>query len=423
MNMFHSGLGIARSLGERGVPVLGLSAGRRVYGNFTRYARTLRSPDSRNEPESLCDYLLQLGRNIGTRAIIFPTRDDDLVFLDRFREKLDPYFTPVIPSRAALGICLSKWETFRLAKEAAVPTPNCWMINDATELREVADEVPYPCVLKPLESHYWRKSGNWTVVGGRKVIGINSPSELFREYESVAKADPRVILQQMIPGSDACLVVAACYLNRQSEWVAGFNTQKLFQYPEGLGTGCIVQLLDQAELFEPTRALLERIHFSGIAEVEFKWDAAAKDYKLIEINPRPWDQHRLGNAAGTDLIYLAYCDHAGLPAPAARPRVRPVKWIAEDAFVSAVLRRLWNREGKVRSLFRLARGPRIYGIWSAKDPLPFLVYVFVDLIPQLFSGAKRLFRTPFVRGTRRRHGSGSQGYLYESDIEKADRVG
>src|SRR5215472_12222088 len=112
MNMFHTGLGIARSLGERGIPVLGLTAHNMVHGSFTRYARKVHCPDSRNDPEALRAYLLKLGKEMGSRSIIFPTRDDDLVFLDRFREDLAPYFTPVMPATPALRVCLSKWETF-----------------------------------------------------------------------------------------------------------------------------------------------------------------------------------------------------------------------------------------------------------------------------------------------------------------------
>ena len=44
MNMFYTGLGIARSLGEKGIPVIGLSAHRGVYGEYTRYAKIMRSP-------------------------------------------------------------------------------------------------------------------------------------------------------------------------------------------------------------------------------------------------------------------------------------------------------------------------------------------------------------------------------------------
>src|ERR1039458_4676874 len=81
MNMYYTGLGIARSLGEHGIPVLGLTAQRGIYGNFTRYAKTVSSPDSRSEPEALLAFLLQIGRQLKDRAIVFPTRDDDLLFL------------------------------------------------------------------------------------------------------------------------------------------------------------------------------------------------------------------------------------------------------------------------------------------------------------------------------------------------------
>jgi len=98
------------------------------------------------------------------------------------------------------------------------------------------------------------------------------------------------------------------------------------------------------ELRDRTQRLLRAIGFSGIAEVEFKWDAAAADYKLIEINMRPWDQHRLGAAAGVDVIHTAYCDLAALPVPPPTERNVSCKWIAEDAFLMAVLRLLWTRD-------------------------------------------------------------------------------
>ncbi|MGA7414065.1 MAG: hypothetical protein WBW33_26560, partial [Bryobacteraceae bacterium] len=84
MNMFYTGIGIARSLGERGIPVIGLTA-KPIYGNYTRYAHVRRSPDSRDEPERLLAVLSQLGKELPSRAVIFPTRDDDVVFLDRHR--------------------------------------------------------------------------------------------------------------------------------------------------------------------------------------------------------------------------------------------------------------------------------------------------------------------------------------------------
>src|SRR5207237_1328012 len=135
-------------------------------------------------------------------------------------------------------------------------------------LPRVLAEASYPCVLKPVAAHEWRKQRNWEMVGGRKAIPISSPEELAAEYAAVARANPRALVQEMIPGDDRALVIAACYMDRQSNWVAGFNTQKLVQAPEGFGTGCIVQAVERPEVFEPARRLLEHLRFTGIAEVE-----------------------------------------------------------------------------------------------------------------------------------------------------------
>lgn len=423
MNMFYTGLGIARSLGEHGIPVVGLTAQRGFYGNYTRYAKAVFSPDSRHEPEALLTHLVRIGQQQEQQGIIFPTRDDDLIFLDRFRSELAPYFIPAIPQSSVLHDCLDKWRTYSWAQRAAVATPKCWMIEGEQDLRRSLHDLTYPCVLKPVSAHHWRKANNWEVVGGRKAVPVFSERQLLAEYGATSRADERVLLQEMIPGDDKCLLITACYLDQRSNWVAGFNTQKLVQAPEGFGTGCIVQAAERTELFEPALRLLQKMQFTGIAEVEFKWHEAKSCYQLIEVNPRPWDQHRLGKTCGTDLVYLAYCEHAGLPLPAVTKRASAVKWVAEDTFFLTALQMAWKRDPKLASLFRLARGKRIYAIWSAKDPLPLVAYL-LRFIPtligtvarSLWSAIKRKFRSRQVPIT-------SAGQVYEGTLEKRNSHG
>jgi D-aspartate ligase len=389
MNLFYTGLGIARSLGERGIPVVGLSSRRGVYGNFSRYATTMLCPDSREEPEALATFLIEAGRKLGVRAVIFPTRDDDLLFLDRFRAELEPYFSAVTAGTEPLQACLDKWQTAVWAERAGVPAPKSWLLRQRQDVQEIAQQATYPCVVKPLSAHYWRRGDNWRLVGACKAIAVGSAAELITVYHAIARADERALVQEMIPGGDENLLITACYMDRQSRWVAGFNIRKLVQVPEQLGTGCIVESVNRPDLFAPAERLLHAMGFSGLAEVEFKWDARDDQYKLIEVNPRPWDQHRLGKACGVDVIYAAYCEHAGLPAPDFPEPVAGGKWIAEDTFVTAVLRMLWRRDRRLGFLFSMARGKRIYAIWSWKDPLPLIVYLFKDFIPSLATSTVR----------------------------------
>jgi D-aspartate ligase len=410
MNMYYTGLGIARSLGERGIPVVGLSAQHGIYGNYTRYARIEFCPDSRREPAALLAWLIEFGRRTDSRSVIFPTRDDDVVFLDRFREELEAYFILAVPRTSVLKACLDKSETCEWARRAGVPAPQCWLIKSREDLGRVLPNLTYPCVLKPVEAHHWREADNWKLVGGRKAVGVSSQAELLAEYKTIAQADPRVLVQEMVPGSDNCLVIAACYLDQQSKYAAGFNTQKLVQIPEGFGTGCIVQGVERPELLERSARLLEKMKYTGIAEVEYKWDAAKNDYQLIEINPRPWDQHRLGWAAGVDLIYQAYCDLAGLAAPSVQYQGNARKWVAEDAYFTAVLRSLWRRDPLFFRLLRLARGKRIYAIWSWRDPLPALIYMTIRLFPSLIADGVRVLWSSLKR-------SKSKGIVYEQRLE------
>ncbi len=423
MNMFYTGLGIARSLGERGIPVIGLTSQPGIYGNFTRYAKTIFCPDSRREPERLLPWLLEFGRGLGRKGVIFPTRDDDVIFLDRFRRELERYFILTIPPGNVVKICLDKWETYLSAKAADVLTPRCWLIGDTRDLDRAIREATFPCVLKPVSSHDWRVGQNWELVGARKAIGISSADELPRAYAEVARANQHALLQEMVPGGDDCLVIAACYLDRKSQFMAGFNTQKLVQCPEGFGTGCIVQSANRPELFEPAGRLLRAIGFTGVAEVEFKWDATKRQYQLIEINPRLWDQHRLGKACGVDLAVIAYYDCAGLGSSASPERRFQVrKWIAEDVFCMNALRLLWNRDQGFWKLLRAARGKRMFAVWSIRDPLPSVAYLLVSYLPEVFrTGARALWSS--LKGLLLRRAGKQRGLMYGKRLENDKTLG
>jgi predicted ATP-grasp superfamily ATP-dependent carboligase len=271
-------------------------------------------------------------------------------------------------------------------------------------------------VLKPLSSHQWRQRRNWELVGARKAIGVSSESELIREYAHIAQAEKRAVLQELVPGGDDSLLVAACYMARDGRYAAGFQIQKLVQVPAGFGTGCIVQSVNRPELVQPTERLLRTIGLTGIAEVEYKWDAAEREYKLIEINARPWDQHRLGYFCGVDLIHLAYCDYAGVPMPALSVATPGHKWIAEDTFFTSALRLAWRRDPKLFSLFRHARGKRIFAIWSARDPLPSAGYLFQFAAGLLAATLRRLLAGAKTQLSKEK-ASSQRGAAYETHQE------
>lgn len=421
MNMSYTGLGIARSLGERGVPVIGLSTQHGIYGNSTRYAKVELCADSREKPDQLLAQMVTIGKSLGQRGVVFPTGDHDLVFLDRYRNELEPWFSLVLPDSEVLDTCLNKWRTYLCARENGVLSPQCWLLDGESSLTAAIDDITYPCVLKPLHAHRWRAGQNWELVGARKAIPIFSRDEFLAEYATVSAAGGQLLVQEMIQGADDRIVIAACYYDKNSNWVAGFNTRKLVQIPEGFGTGCIVQAAHCPELLELTRSLLGNLRYSGIAEVEYKWDKIKGAYSLIEINPRPWDQHRLGKACQVELMYIAYCDHAGLPVPEVKPRACSAKWVAEDAFLLNALSMVRHRDPKLKTLFQTASGERLYAISDLSDPLP-MISRLARMIPELAGAGMRFLWSALLHGVGRQRTAAPASTLKGSESQGEERV-
>jgi predicted ATP-grasp superfamily ATP-dependent carboligase len=379
MNMYYSGLAIARDLAGAGIKVVGLSSDRRIYGNFTRFCDVRFAPSSQAEPQQLAEYLTKASDEL-RGAVIFPTRDTDVVFLDHYRDQLKDYCLS-IPSRQALNLVLNKGELARAAETAGVPVPKTITIHNADELELVPKEIGFPCVVKPVSAHLWHGGGRWETVGCRKAFRVDEWEVLRKEYAQVAAASPEVLVQEWIPGSSNEIVIMGGYFGANSNALGYFCARKLVQEPEDFGTGCLVQNLPLEELVEPSLRLCKSLGYRGMAEIEYKYDTAAREYKLIEINARHWDWHQLAHMSGVNLTRLAYSDLTGHQLDASTSRKNGGKWIAEDAFMLHAAAAIYNKQVKLRTLFRQLSGPKMFAIFAWDDPLPFLRYSLGSMLP------------------------------------------
>lgn len=383
LNLFHSGLGIARQLAGRGVRVVGLSSHPRIYGNSTRLCEVRPCPSSQEQPEKLTDFLLHCAPDL-RNAIIFPTSDADLLFLDRYRRDLELFYRLAIPPHRVLGLIMDKPSLARVAAQAEIPIPRTAVVTEESQLAQGAGLVGFPCVVKPVTSVTWRQGKNWAAVGGRKAFRANSLAELKSEYRRVSQASPETLLQEWIPGETGQLVTWGGYVGQGSEPIAYFTARKIVQSPEEFGTGCIVESDHIPELLEPSVRLCRSLGYEGMADIEYKYDARDGKFKLIELNPRHWDWHQLSEVNGINLSWLAYRHLNGMNV---RPRhpdvdVRNTKWIAEDSLLEHTLSDLYRRRVHPIELGKQLQGRRMYSIFAWNDPVPFLRYTCSVLFPK-----------------------------------------
>ena len=101
----HPGLGIARSLGRRGIPVVVIDDALSI-SSFSRYVnRFVRVGDLRNE-ENAVRAVMSVGRELDLRNwVLFPTRDETVAAFSRHRDELAGFFRVTTPG----------WETVQWA--------------------------------------------------------------------------------------------------------------------------------------------------------------------------------------------------------------------------------------------------------------------------------------------------------------------
>jgi D-aspartate ligase len=141
----------------------------------------------------------------------------------------------------------------------------------------------------------------------------------------------------------------------------------------GAGGGRVAQPL--------TERFLDISGYQGLGSLEFKWDARARRFVIIEptVGRTDW-QEEIATLNGLNLALIAYCDELGLPAP------------PERAVAAAAWRESFLHLGRGAGVAMACRD----GYWRTDDPLPAFAFV-LDLAWQ---SAQRLVSKPLLERRR-----------------------
>lgn len=326
-------LGIARSLGSRGVTVYGVDSDPLAPAMASRHVTPVRLPRGDASDETRLRALLDLGRRLGRRAVLFPVSDSAALLCSRHRDALREHYHFVMPEADALDRLLSKDGLHELAEEHGIPAPRMFPVANREEAETIADRLPYPVIIKPVFSPSWQNPEVRALLrttalgGGPKVVLCRNAAELLAAHGKIAAHDPRMIFEEVIPGEDPSLLYHCFYLDRDSRPLATFAGRKLRLLPVGFGSASFVQSVHDPELERLSLDLLAKIRYQGLGGVEFKRDARDGRLKLIEFNARygMWDS--LGVRCGVDIPWAAYRDALGEPVEPRHHYRTGVKWV------------------------------------------------------------------------------------------------
>lgn len=372
----HMGLDIARSLGQRGIPVYGMDLEPEAAGRTSKYCRLVVCPDPVKSEQDYVQFLVDWGKTRKSKAVLYPVSDDTALLCSRERQRLQPFYEFVMPDHATMVGLGTKRGLAAAAQACGIPAPQTITSLNGRGIEAIAGHLSYPVILKPVESAYWHTPEitrllRKQALGGRvKVVVCCDAPDLIRAYRSIAAYDDRMIVQEMIPGPDENLAYISFYLNRQSKPLAIFAGRKLRVLPVGFGSASYVRSLCDPELVQLALQLLAGVGYQGLGGIEFKKDARDGRYKLIEFNTRfgMWDG--LGVRCGVDTPYIAYQDALNRPV---RPQLtyrENVIWVDWHRDVRAFW--IYRQQGRLTlgQWLESLRGEKMWAIYCRDDWRP-----------------------------------------------------
>jgi predicted ATP-grasp superfamily ATP-dependent carboligase len=207
-----------------------------------------------------------------------------------------------------------------------------------------------------------------------KAWRVDDHAALIARYEQAARlvGEDAIVLQELIPGNGVRQFSYAALMD-QGEPVASLVARRARQYPIDFGyTSTFVQTVENDEVEETALRFLRSLDYSGLVEIEFKYDVRDKRYKILDVNARTWTWIALGEFAGVDFPHLQWRLAMGEKLP--RLRGKPgVAWMNSLRDVIAACQEMAAGTIAPRAYMQSLREPTVYAAFASDDPLPGLV--------------------------------------------------
>jgi predicted ATP-grasp superfamily ATP-dependent carboligase len=355
-------LGIARSLGRRGVPVC-LLTNDHLLTKFSRYVRCAPAWPKLADQSAEVECLLDLADRHGLHGwALFPGGDPEAEMIARNHDKLAAIFHLTTPPWNVLRWAYDKRLIYRRAAELGIDQPPTYNPRSLAELASL--DCRFPMVLKPAI----KRTGS--ALEAAKGWRVDSRAELLARYaEACTQMDCDAILaQEIIPASGQ----AQCSyggLWADGRALASMTAQCLRQFPIDFGCATYVRTVEDPEVEEISARFLRGIGYTGLVEIEYKRDPRDGRYKMLDVNPRTWAWHSLSRRAGIDFPHLEWLRVSGAPVPPARAQAG-IAWIHMARDIIAA--QLEIRRGKLSlaEYVRSLRGPLEFAAFAPDDPFP-----------------------------------------------------
>lgn len=372
-----NGLGLIRSFGRVGIPSICLDRNKSL-AFYSKYSVSHICPDPESREDDFLRYLIDLGKCLPNKGMLFATNDIWLIPISKFRDILSKYFLYPMSEWEIIEKCWNKRKLYEIAQNNGIPCAKTYFIDNIYGLDAIIVDIQFPCVIKPEITIGFREK----LESNGRTITVSSHQQLMHWRQQIIEkglAETPLILQELIIGPITNLYTITSYSNKNSDITAYSIGHKIRQSPPDAGTILSGRVKYDPDVYELGKKLIKAMGYYGIANTEFKKDERDQTFKLIEINPRPgmWNYSAL--MSGINLPYIAYSDLLGETFELSSTTEDGKVWMMflEDFFSSIYF---FKKNGYAEysisliEWFRSIQGKKVFSIESWTDPFPGIVH-------------------------------------------------
>jgi D-aspartate ligase len=303
----ETSLAVMRILGRRGIPSFIASLGRMSITHSRWYRPCPTAKEGYPKPTDLVRFLEGLPFE---RAVLMPTSDDWVQAIVTLGPALEERFPASLAPPETIAILLDKARLGRELERLAIPHPATYVIASPGDVDRVPDALFENAFLKPRASlRFFRQ---YEVKGVR----VRDKADARARLAYLEKEGHAMVLQEFLAGTAADHFFLEGFVTLQGTIAACFARQRLRMWPPDFGQTSFTVSVPSAAV-APARQALERLFahvpYRGIFAAEFMRDPRSGEFRLLEVNVRPFAHVEFASLCGVDLVTMAYRDALGLP--------------------------------------------------------------------------------------------------------------
>ena len=321
VSLTGTGLAVARDVSNLGT-VIGIDEDKTRPGRYSRHVELRKALSDSRLDERLAEKVRDYAQKQQKPVVLVPAADDACEWVIAHRDILLPHVrvsAGYTPERAGMLLDKSAFGTRCVALGIDVPV-TC-QPTTMDDVRAFARDVGLPCIVKPRAGHKWRDR-----LSGQKLLVPKTLAELERAMTEIVGDPSAVVLQELVPGPERNLGVAAVWSDQAGRVRHTLTARKIRQFPRQFGSGSRVVTEVLPEVARLSAEVVAQLDYRGLCGTEFKLDERTGRWRLIEINPRPTLWYDLCRAAGTHLIRAHVEELAGLPIAPLAPQTDGIAW-------------------------------------------------------------------------------------------------